>query len=50
MEASLMLLHQASVPKGTFFEKLDEMALQTFDDQCTLAIPCILLIKNLKEL
>jgi acetaldehyde dehydrogenase/alcohol dehydrogenase len=43
-------LHQAGVPEGAFLEKLDEMALQAFDDQCTPANPRFPLVEELKEL
>lgn len=43
-------LHQAGVPEDAFFEKLDEMALQAFDDQCTPANPRFPLVEELKEL
>ena len=45
-----MMLHQAGIPKDAFFEKLNEMALQAFNDQCTPGNPRFLLVEELKEL
>jgi acetaldehyde dehydrogenase/alcohol dehydrogenase len=43
-------LQQAGVPEEEFLEKLDDMALQAFDDQCTAANPRFPLVDELKVL
>ncbi|MBQ3060376.1 MAG: bifunctional acetaldehyde-CoA/alcohol dehydrogenase [Desulfovibrio sp.] len=43
-------LREAGVPEADFMEKLDQMAEQAFDDQCTMANPRYPLMSELKEL
>lgn len=43
-------LREAGIAEADFLQKLDEMAEQAFDDQCTVANPRYPLIAELKEL
>lgn len=43
-------LREAGVPEQAFLSRLDDMAEQAFDDQCTVANPRYPLIAELKEL
>lgn len=43
-------LKEAGVPEAEFLQKLDEIAEQAFDDQCTVSNPRYPLIEELKEL
>lgn len=43
-------LKEAGVPEVEFFQKLDELAEQAFDDQCTVSNPRYPLISELKEI
>ena len=42
-------LREAGVPEAAFLERLDSLAEQAFDDQCTVANPRYPLISELKE-
>ncbi|MBY6109666.1 bifunctional acetaldehyde-CoA/alcohol dehydrogenase [Halomonas sp. DP1Y21-3] len=42
-------IREAGVPEADFLAKLDEVAAEAFDDQCTGANPCYPLISELKE-
>lgn len=43
-------LREAGVPEAIFLEKLDQMAEQAFDDQCTVSNPRYPLIQELKDI
>lgn len=43
-------LKEAGIPEADFFQKLDEISEQAFDDQCTVSNPRYPLISELKEL
>ena len=43
-------LREAGIAEADFLQKLDEMAEQAFDDQCTVSNPRYPLIAELKEL
>ena len=49
----LLLIHEVQeygIPEKEFLEKLDELAEQAFDDQCTNANPRYPLISEIKDL
>lgn len=43
-------LKEAGIPEADFFQKLEEISEQAFDDQCTVSNPRYPLISELKEL
>jgi acetaldehyde dehydrogenase/alcohol dehydrogenase len=45
-----MTIKEAGVKEADFFEKIDEMCVQAFDDQCTGANPRYPLISEIKDM
>ncbi len=45
-----MSVQECGINESTYFESLDRLALEAFDDQCTVANPRLTLVSELKEI